>query len=65
MFLAVGGANTSGAQWFNYPSPRAPRTSTGEVNLSAPAPQLTNGKPDLSGVWMTANLPVSSAVPRL
>jgi hypothetical protein len=53
MFLVVGGANASEAQWFNYPSPRAPRTSTGEVDLSAPAPRLTNGRPDLSGVWMT------------
>src|SRR5215203_3285406 len=42
------------AQWFTYPSPRAPRTATGEVDLSAATPRLTNGKPDLSGVWMTA-----------
>src|SRR5688572_31385344 len=42
------------AQWFKYPSPRAPRTSSGAVDLSAATPRLTNGKPDLSGVWMTA-----------
>jgi len=42
------------AQWFNYPSTRAPRTPAGAVDLSAAAPRLTNGKPDLSGVWMTA-----------
>jgi len=42
------------AQWFTYPSPRAPRTANGEVDLSAATPRLTNGKPDLSGVWMTA-----------
>jgi hypothetical protein len=48
------GAIPSGAQWFNYPSPRAPRTANGEIDLAAPAPRLANGKPDLSGVWMTA-----------
>jgi hypothetical protein len=42
------------AQWFDYPSPGAPRTSSGAVDLSAPTPRLPTGKPDLSGVWMTA-----------
>jgi hypothetical protein len=42
------------AQWFTQPSPRAPRTADGKVDLSAAAPRLADGKPDLSGVWMTA-----------
>ncbi len=38
------------AQWLKYPAPGVPRTKTGVVNMTAPAPRL-NGKPDLSGVW--------------
>jgi hypothetical protein len=54
MALVIAASESPAAQWFNYPSPRAPRTATGEVNLAAPAPRLANGKPDLSGVWMAA-----------
>ena len=49
--LAASGAVA--AQWFNFPSPGAPRTANGQVDLSAPTPRLANGRPDLSGVWMT------------
>jgi hypothetical protein len=52
--VVVGGWAPSSAQWFKYPSPGAPRTKSGDVNLSAATPRLANGKPDLSGVWMTA-----------
>ena len=52
--LVVGTLSPLRAQWFGYPSTRAPRTASGTVDLSAAAPRLANGKPDLSGVWMTA-----------
>jgi hypothetical protein len=42
------------AQWVNYATPGLPRRSDGKVNTAAPAPRLANGRPDLSGLWMTA-----------
>jgi hypothetical protein len=53
--LITAASGSPAAQWFTYPSPRAPRTAAGDVDLTAPAPRLTNGRPDLSGVWMTAD----------
>ena len=41
-------------QWLKYPTTAVPRTKDGKVNLSAPAPRR-NGKPDLSGIWLTGN----------
>ena len=48
--LVVAGPLAS-AQWQNVPRSAAPRTADGKINLSAPAPRLPDGKPDLSGVW--------------
>jgi hypothetical protein len=42
------------AQWLSNPTPGVPRTADGKVNMTAPAPRMANGKPDLSGIWMTA-----------
>ena len=42
------------AQWLNNPTPGVPRRADGKVNMTAPAPRMANGKPDLSGLWMTA-----------
>ena len=38
------------AQWLNNPTPGAPRTPDGKVDMTGPVPRV-NGKPDLSGVW--------------
>src|SRR3954452_9452479 len=37
------------AQW-NQPTPGAPRTPDGKVNMTGPVPRV-NGRPDLSGIW--------------
>jgi hypothetical protein len=41
------------AQWPSYPTPGAPRTPDGKVDLDAPTPRTADGRPDLTGVWET------------
>lgn len=44
-------AATATAQWPPHPTPEAPRTADGQVDMDGPAVRLSNGKPDFSGVW--------------
>src|SRR5438067_5118578 len=46
----VGACLCAQAQWLNEPTPGAPRTPDGKVNMTGPVPRV-NGKPDLSGIW--------------
>ena len=43
------------AQWVKVPAPAIPRGPDGKPNLSAPAPRLADGHPDLSGIWEPTN----------
>ncbi|HEX5228646.1 MAG TPA: hypothetical protein VFW44_13095 [Bryobacteraceae bacterium] len=43
------------SQWLNVPTPGAPRTPDGKVNLTAAVQKTSDGKPDLSGVWESGN----------
>src|SRR5437867_129299 len=46
----VGACLCAQAQWLNEPTPGAPRTPDGKVNMTGPVLRV-NGKPDLSGIW--------------
>jgi hypothetical protein len=46
----AGTSLSAGAQWPDVPTPGAPRTPDGKVNMAGPVPRV-NGKPDLSGIW--------------
>ena len=44
--------STAYAQWDPYPWKHVPRTADGKVDMNAPAPRTSYGKPDHSGFWM-------------
>ena len=46
-----GGVVNVDAQWLSHPAVGIPRDAEGKPALSAPAPQLPDRKPDLTGLW--------------
>ncbi|HEY1336118.1 MAG TPA: hypothetical protein VGF59_01345 [Bryobacteraceae bacterium] len=54
--VIMGMSLSAPAQWPDMPTPGAPRTADGKVNMTGPVSRV-DGKPDLSGVWQAIGEP--------
>jgi hypothetical protein len=60
--LVLSTATVVTGQWATQRDPAVPGLRDGKPNLSASAPKTSDGRPDLSGVWLTNGGPVPPGI---
>jgi hypothetical protein len=56
VFCLLAASVCASAQWLGYKTAGIPRLPDGKPNLSAPAPKMADGMPDISGLWEPAEI---------
>jgi len=55
LVIAAGSTGIASAQWEPWPLKNVPRLADGKVDMNAPAPKASDGKPDFSGFYMPSD----------